>query len=571
MLFPLGTQSNIAATTIAIALQAFITTYSAGLVLSTQRLALRRNLVSYQTLTATHDLSAGWAGLGSALLSLWRQTSVRASLFGTLCVALYLGGIAVLHVTTSALLSIQTYNTTSIVQVPTTLGVPNFTITDVDWVAASSVTPLLGRMPGLSVAGLSGNTLYDVLLDTSGSGNTTVNATSFDVTCGYFVNVSTTLNPDQSLNAHANYTSYGNYSLEMVVVPLYKNALQPYYPPNTENSLQPWGRHMVFYSTACFGDSAGNQGSLVFPQTEIYNSSNVGVKQTGLRTQIFGCSLSALRHSATVAANSNQLIDTGLLAVTDSKPTIWSPWQPEILPVNIDGVNDPTMDWWSPSFAASPQTTTESSFYHPGLTNEVTYFTDATQYLATLLGLSQAMNTTALDQSAVPSPNVTLAELEKALARVSAATLWTALHLGGNGFTSQNPEVGGTATVSKIVAMGRLNVNLLPLLFGLCASAITFALAVSMTLHSENMTHDPAITSLGVLDLLWLFDKRPDLKEAVSRVNHPETDNLRAAGMVEVRFGSQFNTSTDIDSLRKRSSMRSAAVDCLKTSPRDKV
>jgi hypothetical protein len=47
--------------------------YTTGMLVTTQQLALRRNLVQQQTLTATHDKSAAWNGLGSALLSIWRQ------------------------------------------------------------------------------------------------------------------------------------------------------------------------------------------------------------------------------------------------------------------------------------------------------------------------------------------------------------------------------------------------------------------------------------------------------------------------------------------------------------------
>ncbi|KAJ6557621.1 hypothetical protein B0H19DRAFT_888703, partial [Mycena capillaripes] len=60
--------------------------YTAILVFVTQRLAMRRKLWSYQTLTATHDHISSWMGLGSALATLYNQISVPASVFGTISI-----------------------------------------------------------------------------------------------------------------------------------------------------------------------------------------------------------------------------------------------------------------------------------------------------------------------------------------------------------------------------------------------------------------------------------------------------------------------------------------------------
>jgi hypothetical protein len=91
----------------------------------TQRLAMQRNFRSFQTLTATHDSLSSWAGLGSALATLYNQLSVTASVFGTLNVVGYLGCVAILHITIPAFLSVETFNTT--IQVPApTVGVPEF-------------------------------------------------------------------------------------------------------------------------------------------------------------------------------------------------------------------------------------------------------------------------------------------------------------------------------------------------------------------------------------------------------------------------------------------------------------
>jgi hypothetical protein len=84
--------------------------YSMLLVFVTQKLSTRRDLQTHQTLTATHDNAAAWTGLGSAVSSIWNQRAIPASIMGVVSVFLYLGNILVLHITTPALFSLNTFN-----------------------------------------------------------------------------------------------------------------------------------------------------------------------------------------------------------------------------------------------------------------------------------------------------------------------------------------------------------------------------------------------------------------------------------------------------------------------------
>jgi hypothetical protein len=86
--------------------------YSAALVFVTQRLWTRQSLRADQTLTATHDSAAAWTGIGSALSQLWTQRTASGSVIGVLSVFLYLANILVLHITTPALFSFETFNST---------------------------------------------------------------------------------------------------------------------------------------------------------------------------------------------------------------------------------------------------------------------------------------------------------------------------------------------------------------------------------------------------------------------------------------------------------------------------
>ena len=83
--------------------------YTIVLVVTTQKLAMQGIFLKYQTLTATHDESTAWIGLGSALLVLWKQTRIAASVIGALWVTIYLIGISVLHISTPSLFNIQVF------------------------------------------------------------------------------------------------------------------------------------------------------------------------------------------------------------------------------------------------------------------------------------------------------------------------------------------------------------------------------------------------------------------------------------------------------------------------------
>jgi hypothetical protein len=91
----------------------------------TQKLAYQYNLEKYQTLTATHDNLLSWSGIGSALNGLYLQISLPASVTGTLSVFAYLMLVTVIHITTPALVSVQTFSLSTSSVVPTA-GIPQW-------------------------------------------------------------------------------------------------------------------------------------------------------------------------------------------------------------------------------------------------------------------------------------------------------------------------------------------------------------------------------------------------------------------------------------------------------------
>lgn len=82
------------------------------LVLLTQRLALRIELYTVQTLTAIHDKTNAWLGLGSAAVSVWQQTKVPAALSGVTCITVYLAAVFALHITIPAMFNVAPFNAT---------------------------------------------------------------------------------------------------------------------------------------------------------------------------------------------------------------------------------------------------------------------------------------------------------------------------------------------------------------------------------------------------------------------------------------------------------------------------
>jgi hypothetical protein len=150
-------------------------------------------LVCRQKLTAIHDISGAWAGLGSALSSVWRQIGITASWWAVSAVTAYLANISVLHVTSSTLLQFQTFNTSTVTSVPTIRGWPNDWMSinslDTNWGSITASFPVVSQLPGLVSAGLSNNTVYDTPQTNSMTGNATVNATTISSHCGLLPNI----------------------------------------------------------------------------------------------------------------------------------------------------------------------------------------------------------------------------------------------------------------------------------------------------------------------------------------------------------------------------------------------
>ncbi|KAJ3719429.1 hypothetical protein C8R42DRAFT_723110 [Lentinula raphanica] len=169
-----------------------VTGWTILLTLTTQRLALRRQLNLYNSLTAKHDANEAWMGLGSSLMAAlkWRQlgfTEARNSLFIPL---LYLAGIASLHSVGTSMFGLVQKEITRPFSF-TSQGLPDFTVTARNALGGSGALLTMLSLddldfPGLAPGGI--GVTYDIPMNVSqfplSIREVNVTATYFNVTCG---------------------------------------------------------------------------------------------------------------------------------------------------------------------------------------------------------------------------------------------------------------------------------------------------------------------------------------------------------------------------------------------------
>jgi hypothetical protein len=151
------------------------------MVYTTQQVSLRSILSIPLPLTSIHDIHGAWNGLGSSLIVLYKQLELPPGSSIILAVTLYLAGVATIHITTPALLSLQFHNVTTTENI-TVLGPSN-------WKDLQSIDLAMNvqQLNLTGVAGLRENIFYEVPASTSDlngfSGTANVNALSFNPKC----------------------------------------------------------------------------------------------------------------------------------------------------------------------------------------------------------------------------------------------------------------------------------------------------------------------------------------------------------------------------------------------------
>jgi hypothetical protein len=151
------------------------------MVYTTQQVSLRSILFIPLPLTSIHDIYGAWNGLGSSLIVLYKQLELPPGSSIILVIALYLAGIATIHITTPALLSLQFHNVTTIQNI-TVLGPFNYSLPTPPPTIDLAINVQQLNLTG--VAGLHENIFYEVPDSASNiRGNANVTALSFSAKC----------------------------------------------------------------------------------------------------------------------------------------------------------------------------------------------------------------------------------------------------------------------------------------------------------------------------------------------------------------------------------------------------
>ncbi|KAG0700866.1 hypothetical protein DFH29DRAFT_1000778 [Suillus ampliporus] len=522
-------------------LQASYTIYTAALLFLTQRLAVSRTLVRRLKLTAIHDISGAWAGLGSALSSVWQQIHIPASWRMTSAVTAYLACISVLHVTSSTLLQFQTFNASMTTSVPTTLGWLDLSVpasdpkSGINWGAMIASLPVVNQLPGLVSTGLSSATVYDIPQTNSIVGYATVNATTITSHCGLLPNISYSVNPDASTIQANSSIGNGNFlilsaqypwsdQIRMIepLISTISGALFAIAHAGYPVRFRLYGLYIVRHRTfstrgACYTD---NLGIFKDPAASTADPTSYVVEAYFVQ-----CSLSAVTAEAMLDMQTNSLRNP----VSVSQPsTQWgiNQWTSNTWQSVIGGVlANPALGSGYSFVNMVPHASTMSS---PSIADE---------YIMSLVGLNLTAEFLQSTSSDAPVSTVVLSpdKLEAAIAQVAARLVWMAGRLGPSNGGVQ-PGNGMAYVDGEIISL-RLNINLLPLSFAISASVIMLGLALYTT-RAFDSSHDieAAIPNTGALQLLWLGRRSATVNEVLEDVEHPTEANLRRAGMIDVCF-----------------------------------
>ncbi|KAG1731025.1 hypothetical protein EDB19DRAFT_1831845 [Suillus lakei] len=530
-------------------LQAFYTIYTAVLLFLTQRLAMSRALVRHLKLTAIHDISGAWAGLGSALNIIWQQIDIPASWWAVSAVTAYLASISVLHITSSTLLQFQTFNTSMATSVSTTLGWPNDSMIlntpNVNWGSITASLPVVNQLPGLVSVGLSNTTVYDTPQTNSMAGHANVNTTTISSRCGFLPNitysvdagivtVNSSIENGSFISMQASYpcTLIGSDQVQVLV---------PAWSSSSDNFTVPGTPGVTLMVSTLLDIEPSIQQQVIVPVTwEIASFSNgsEAIHQYVVEVYFVQCSLSTMTAEAVLDMQTNSLQNPTPV----SQPSMQ--WE-------IKQFSQWTSNDWQTSigWALAYQVGSGYGFSNSaGMTagNPPSVPSIADEYIMSSVGLNLAAESFVQLSGGYPLSTVMLSpgKLEAAIAQVTAQLIWTAGRIGtsNGGFQYGN----GTAYVDEQINALRLDINLLPLSFAISASVIMMALALCMTRAFDTSSDSQAaIPDTGALQLMWLGRHSAPVNEVLDDVEHPTEANLRRAGMIDVCFANTISGETE--------------------------
>ncbi|KAF7312888.1 hypothetical protein MKEN_00973200 [Mycena kentingensis (nom. inval.)] len=541
----------------------FGTVYLALLLYVTQRTALQTLLHARQPLVAAHDQTISWSGLGAASLSLYRQFAVPSSISGALCIFFYLVSLAGLHLTIPTVITVQTFNQTVAVNIPTT-GVPTWTaesianngsiqfIQDV-----SAFFDWRNTLDASNVIGLANHTLYEALAEPvlTAQSPVDVSVVAFSVSCGYPLSTSITLLPNLNDRDEWNVTvEVASGQFLWFNLPSSGPNLISTFPMITDAGSQPgvandlaWPS-LILYTTSPVVDSSGATSQpVVIPKPFGLNNSVTAI-------QLLQCTRSSVNTTGKVDG-ATRILDLASLG-GDAQRKSASKWDvfndPAAAVPIMDRLHDPRgpMEsglWPAPGFAL------DSLLFTPP-TGNTGRLSQIELYLMEQLSLDIGWMGTA-DAASTPVQKIVLHDLENALADFAAAFFWSVSYIRPPSLVTKyktalddtskliqsTPPVmtTGFAVVQKAEIAARLNFNLLAVSLGLGFSILSTLFALGLTRHipTAELSSGSRIRSFGILQIIWLSRNNPQLAEVLGDdIGAPTDDNLRAAGKQVVRL-----------------------------------
>ncbi|KAI0734347.1 hypothetical protein BC629DRAFT_505756 [Irpex lacteus] len=491
--------------------QTFSTLYLAALVLVTQRVALIHDLNTRQTLTAIHDKTSAWLGLGSSLLALIDQFKLPSAVPSVICTGIYLAGIAALHITIPASVSINTYNATVFTQQTTQLARPAFSL--IGYREPVSLD-ILGVYNQFQQLGLLDNMLYDILPTVPMAVNdATVNATIFHVGCkgipngrhdkgAYYLDDRLSSKfPTANLTEDtwaflANFTELqveGRFQIPLLApstlttkgVTIYTSNIKNTYstgePEILRNAIQVVSTIPVLHASQ---DTDGllslNPGIAWSKAFSTPPNSNVSLSNNDVlvnSVQVILCNVFPINTTVQVSASTRQPIDN---SVASTAP-VWKDWAYQLDPTIAQ---DPVLDYLSQAFRVGPDAThtiirQNTMLGGPYDTNTSKFEINGKDRVFIAAGTYSMIDQFLMEDlnlgigTADPPSHVTLTDLQRSLGKAVAAIVWydrnknhSSVFSNVNSISPLDPPVNenrtGEATVEVSVIRLRLNFNVVP-------------------------------------------------------------------------------------------------------------
>ncbi|PCH44777.1 hypothetical protein WOLCODRAFT_19149 [Wolfiporia cocos MD-104 SS10] len=385
------------------------------------------------------------------------------------------------------------------------------------WDDAVELLPYFERVDYTSTIGLCSANLYGIILPNNCSGYVDTTGAAANVSCGLLQNVTI-----DSPAAVSNDTS----GLDWIQPNITTTTTEAFYNSIiAENNCRVAGSlSLVPYNNISQYDTQAQyqQDGPQLPGRNVIfmlatNTSSSDMQAQNNSTSINGCSLDWVQYIWSVDVQTSLLSPQNpiLEFLPDNPLTSWQAWEPLQI-YNYDWVTQMQNEFFSLVYMET--------------------FIMLRGYI-TLRQMLYLGDTLSLLKNSISVSSVS--QFEADLANLTAIMYWSVMYLPPK--SAQNASWNMTdlsfyvlsqknftslAYGSSSIAT-RLHLNIIQISIGLGASTTLFLLAIHLTRFDGNIA---PVTSLGVLQLLWLTDRQPSLSGDLGSIDNPTIENLRSAG-----------------------------------------